>query len=125
MIDQSRTARAQPEAASQTEGFGAQAERAADESAEEEVVRLRARLAEVQRERDHLIAVVELLQEIAESRHFVDILQTIAQRLGNEFGLDRCAIFLTGDNEEVRLVASYEDPSIRNLVVDVSRYPEL
>jgi two-component system sensor histidine kinase ChiS len=89
------------------------------------VARLRARLAEVQRERDQLIAVIELLQEIAESRHFVDILQAIAKRLGDAFRLDRCSIFLTGDDGEVRLVASYEDPSIRNLVVDINRYPEL
>jgi two-component system, sensor histidine kinase ChiS len=55
----------------------------------------------------------------------VDILQTIARKLGETFGLDRCAIFLSGDQNEVRLVASYEDPSIRNLVVDLNRYPEL
>ena len=91
----------------------------------EEVARLRARFAELQRERDHLVAVVDILQEISESLHFVDILQTIARQLGNAFGLDRCAIFLTGEQDEVRLVASYEDPSIRNLVVDINRYPEL
>lgn len=66
-----------------------------------------------------------MLQEISASLHFVDILQTIARKLGDAFGLDRCAIFLTGAQDEVRLVASYEDPSIRNLVVDINRYPEL
>ncbi len=55
----------------------------------------------------------------------MDILQTIARKLGDAFGLDRCAIFLTGEKDEVRLVASYEDASIRNLVVDINRYPEL
>jgi two-component system sensor histidine kinase ChiS len=108
------------------EDFGGPADRATGADASpEEVVRLRAQLAEVERERDHLIAVVELLQEIAGSRHFVDILQTIAQKVGDAFKLDRCSIFLTGENNEVRLVASYEDPSIRNLVVDLNRYPEL
>ena len=95
------------------------------EPADVELSRLRARLAEVQRERDHLIAVVDILQEISASLHFVDILQAIARKLGDAFGLDRCAIFLTGEKDEVRLVASYEDPSIRNLVVDINRYPEL
>jgi GAF domain-containing protein len=69
--------------------------------------------------------VVDILQEISASLHFVDILQTIARKLGETFGLDRCSIFLAGESEEVRLVASYEDPSIRNLVVDLNRYPEL
>jgi GAF domain-containing protein len=90
-----------------------------------ELPRLRAHVAELQRERDHLIAVVDILQEISASLHFVDILQAIARKLGEAFGLDRCAIFLTGESQEVRLVASYEDPSIRNLVVDINRYPEL
>ena len=71
------------------------------------------------------MAVVDILQEISTSLHFVDILQSIARKLGETFGLDRSSIFLTGESEEVRLVASYEDPSIRNLVVDLDRYPEL
>jgi hypothetical protein len=91
----------------------------------ERVARLEAKVAELQRERDHLVAVVDILQEISSSLHFVDILQAIARKLGETFGLDRCSIFLAGESEEVRLVASYEDPTIRNLVVDLGRYPEL
>ena len=92
---------------------------------DDELTRLRARVGELQRERDHLVAIVDILQEISSSLHFVDILQTIARKLGDAFGLDRCAIFLSGEHNEVRLVASYEDPTIRNLVVDLNRYPEL
>jgi GAF domain-containing protein len=92
---------------------------------DDEVARLRSRVAELQRERDHLVAIVDILQEISSSLHFVDILQSIARKLGDAFGLDRCAIFLAGEKDEVRLVASYEDPTIRNLVVDLNRYPEL
>jgi two-component system sensor histidine kinase ChiS len=122
MDNQSRTA--PPSASPTEESFGGPADLPLGDTAEE-LARLRARFAEVQRERDHLIAIVDILQEISESLHFVDILQTIARQLGNAFGLDRCAIFLTGEQDEVRLVASYEDPSIRNLVVDINRYPEL
>jgi GAF domain-containing protein len=92
---------------------------------DDEIARLRGRVAELQRERDHLVAIVDILQEISSSLHFVDILQAIARKLGDAFGLDRCAIFLSGEQNEVRLVASYEDPTIRNLVVDLKRYPEL
>ena len=90
-----------------------------------EVATLRARLAELERERDHLVAIVDILQELSSARHFVDTLQTIARKLGDAFGLDRCSIFLAASSAEVRLVASYEDPTIRNLVVDLDRYPEL
>ena len=91
----------------------------------DEVARLQARIAELEREHDHLVAIVDIMHEVSTSRHFVDVLQAISQKLGAAFGLDRCAIFLSGDKDEVRLVASYEDPSIRNLVVDLNRYPEL
>jgi GAF domain-containing protein len=92
---------------------------------DDELVRLHGRVAELQRERDHLVAIVDILQEISSSLHFVDILQAIARKLGDAFGLDRASIFLSGEKDEVRLVASYEDPAIRNLVVDLNRYPEL
>ena len=92
---------------------------------EPETAQLRERIAELQRERDQLVAVVDILQDISSSLHFVDILQAIARKLGETFGLDRCSIFLSGEKSEVRLVASYEDPSIRNLIVDLNRYPEL
>jgi hypothetical protein len=92
---------------------------------DDEVARLRACVGELQRERDHLVAIVDILQEISASLHFVDILPAIARKLGDAFGLDRCAIFLSGEQNEVRLVASYEDPTTRNLVVGLNRYPEL
>jgi two-component system sensor histidine kinase ChiS len=96
-----------------------------DAASTDHVSHLESRVAELTRERDNLLAVVEILEEISASLHFVDILQTISKKLGQTFGLDRCSIFLAGDRAEVRLVASYEDPSIRNLVVDLERYPEI
>ncbi len=84
------------------------------------------RILELERERERLLTIIEILQEIAGTLHFVDILQTIARRLGETFGLDRASIFLAeSGGRTVRLVASYEDPGIRNLVVDVARYPEI
>src|SRR5512146_15789 len=75
--------------------------------------RLAGRIAELEHERKHLLAVIE-------------ILQSIARKLGESFGLDRCSIFLAErGGTHVRLVASYEDPTIRNHLVDLERYPEL
>ena len=88
--------------------------------------RLAARVAELEYERRHLLAVIEILREISSTLHFIDILQAIARKLGEAFGLDRCSIFLSErGGRSVRLVASYEDPTIRNYVVDLERYPEL
>jgi len=55
---------------------------------------LEARVAELERERKHLLAVIEILKEVSTSLHFIDILQGIARKLGEAFGLDRCSIFL-------------------------------
>ena len=95
-------------------------------SVHDELQRLQARVTSLEQERRHLMAVIEILEEIGGSLHFVDIVQSIARRLGEAFGLDRCSIFLVErGGQTVRLVASYEDPAIRNYVVDLERYPEL
>jgi GAF domain-containing protein len=92
----------------------------------DEVERLQARLSGLEQERKHLLAIIEILQEIGGSLHFGEIVQSVALRLGETFGLDRCSIFLAErGGETARLVASYEDPGIRNYVVDLDRYPEL
>jgi len=92
----------------------------------DEVERLQSRLNALEQERKHLLAIIEILQDIGGSLHFAEVVQSVTLRLGETFGLDRCSIFLAerGGNS-VRLVASYEDPGIRNYVVDLDRYPEL
>ncbi len=98
----------------------------AEAARDDDPAHLQARLSELIRERDQLLAAVDILQEISTSLHFSEILQRIARRLGDLFGLDRCSIYLAGDiAAEVRLVATYENPALRNLVVDLDRYPEL
>src|SRR2546430_12203731 len=95
-------------------------------AAESDLDRTQARVRELEHERKHLLAVIEILEEISGTLHFVDILQAIPRKLGETFGLDRCSIFLAERGRpSARLVASYEDPSIRNYVVDLERYPEL
>lgn len=94
--------------------------------APEELDHLRGRIETLEHERKQLLALVEVLREIGGSLHYVDIVQSVARRLGQSFGLDRCSIFLTErGGGAVHLVASYEDPTIRNHVVDLGRYPEL
>lgn len=94
--------------------------------ATEDAERLQARLTALEQERKHLLAVIEILQDIGGSLHFAEVVQSVTSRLGETFGLDRCSIFLAErGGGQVRLVASYEDPGIRNYTVDLDRYPEL
>lgn len=95
-------------------------------AAADQMSELIVRVDSLERERKQLLALLDLLREISGSLHYVDIVQTVARRLGNTFGLDRCSVFLAErGGGAVHLVASYEDPGIRNHVVDLSRYPEL
>jgi GAF domain-containing protein len=94
--------------------------------ATDQIARLQGRVEALERERKQLLALLDLLRDIGGSLHYLDIVQTVARRLGNTFGLDRCSVFLAErGGGAVHLVASYEDPAIRNHVVDLSRYPEL
>lgn len=95
-------------------------------AAADQIARLQGKVDALERERTQLLALLDLLREISGSLHYVDIVQTVARRLGNTFGLDRCSVFLAErGGGAVHLVASYEDPAIRNHVVDITRYPEL
>jgi two-component system cell cycle response regulator len=90
------------------------------------VERLHRQVAELEQERKHLLAVIEILQDIAGTLHFADVVQSVTRHLGETFGLDRCSIFLVERvDRTVRLVASYENPGIHNYVVALDRYPEL
>ena len=87
-----------------------------------DAAQLAARVRELEQERRHLLAVIEILEEISGTLHFVDILQAITRKLGEAFGLDRCSIFLAErGGQRAGLAASYEDPSIRNSVGDLER----
>ena len=91
-----------------------------------ETAPLRARIQTLEHERRQLLAVVEILQEIGGSLEFTDIVQTVARRLGEALGLDRCSVYLAErGGKTARLVASMEDPTIRNYAVDLERYPEI
>jgi two-component system cell cycle response regulator len=97
-----------------------------DAPASENASELQQRVADLEQQHEHLMATVEILEEISGTLHFVDILQRITRKLGELYGLDRCSIFLSERRgTTARLVASYEDPSIRNYIVDLERYPEL
>src|SRR5437762_1954779 len=81
---------------------------------------LEARVAELERERKHLLAIIEILKEVSTSLHFIDILQRIARKLGEAFGLVLLRTFRDGptfSDEDVRfvqVVASITAQALRN-----------
>jgi GAF domain-containing protein len=92
-----------------------------------ELRRLQDRVDQLERERGRLVAMIEVLRDITGALHYRDVVQAVTRRLGSLFSLDRCSVFLASraGGPAIHLVASYEDPSIRNHLVDLTRYPEL
>lgn len=90
------------------------------------LVRERAELQDAQdalRARDLLF---DIFQEVSSALRADEIFQTLVQRVGQAFGLSHCSFVLTTPGEQMgRVVAVYEDPAIRDLRVDLERYPEI
>ncbi len=91
-----------------------------------EIERLQLRVQELEQERRHLVAVIEMLDAITGTFEVPDIVQSVVHKLGEMYGLDRCSVFLAErGNRTARLMATYEDPSLSNHLVDLERYPEI
>ncbi len=68
----------------------------------------------------------DIFQEVSAALRADEILQTLVRRVGQAFGLTHCSFVLTAPGEDKgRVVAVYENPAIRDLRVDLERYPEI
>jgi diguanylate cyclase (GGDEF)-like protein len=89
-------------------------------------IRVRAEAREAQealRARDLLF---DIFQEVSSALRADEIFQTLVRRVGQAFGLSHCSFVLTAPGEDKgRVVAVYENPAIRDLRVDLERYPEI
>ncbi|HLZ45137.1 MAG TPA: sensor domain-containing diguanylate cyclase [Gemmatimonadales bacterium] len=89
-------------------------------------LRVRAEAREAQealRARDLLF---DIFQEVSAAVRADEIFQTLVRRVGQAFGLSHCSFVLTAPGDDKgRVVAVYENPAIRDLRVDLSRYPEI
>lgn len=95
------------------------------DAAPEHWERLTARVAELESERTRLSTMVAVLQQVASATHVADALLTVTHELGRAYDLDRSSIVLIDHGGGARIVASHEDPSIRSLSIELSRYPEV
>lgn len=70
--------------------------------------------------------MIEILREIASSLSPDEIYQILVRRVAQGLGISRCAILLRGKDPDVgTVVAAFENPVLRNLRVDLRRYPEI
>ena len=68
----------------------------------------------------------DIFQEVSSAVRADEIFQTLVRRVGQAFGLSHCSFVLTAPGDDKgRVVAVYENPAIRDLRVDLERYPEI
>ncbi|HET7789836.1 MAG TPA: sensor domain-containing diguanylate cyclase [Gemmatimonadales bacterium] len=68
----------------------------------------------------------DIFQEVSAALRAEEIFQTLVRRVGQAFGLSHCSFVLTAPGEDKgRVVAVYENPAIRDLRVELERYPEI
>ncbi len=91
--------------------------------------RLLGRRAEVRELRETLRSrelLFDIFQEVSAALRAEEIFQTLVQRVGQALSLSHCSFVLTSPGaDHGRVVAVYENPSVRDMRVELSRYPEI
>ena len=67
----------------------------------------------------------DITNTVAQSLDSGEILYSVVKKTAEFIGATRCSIVLIGENDEAYIVASHESPSIRDLKIDLKKYPEL
>jgi PAS domain S-box-containing protein len=89
-------------------------------------LQLRESLDRLSRRERNAQTVVELTQTLASSLEIRAILQTVVARVAQLVRVDRCSIVLVGEKQNVGfVVASSDDERLRDLPIDLRRYPEI
>lgn len=72
------------------------------------------------------VAMVDILHEVTDATRPDEIFQVLTRRVGRLMGLARCSMVLAEAGSTTGLVvAAYEDPALRDLKVDLLKYPEI
>ena len=70
--------------------------------------------------------MVDILQEVTASLKPEEIYHILVRRVARGLKISKCSlVFATPGEEEATVVASYENPMLRDLPIDLKRYPEI
>ncbi len=89
-------------------------------------LRLGKAAAESRKEASNRTAMVEILHEITDSLKPDEIYNILVRRVARVLNISKCSIVLAKAGDRTgTVVASFENPMLRNLEVDLARYPEI
>lgn len=76
--------------------------------------------------RDDLLSVLEILKAISSRRRSHDVLYVFVEQIARTIHVDRCSVVrIWGTEDHGRVVASHDDAGIRDLEIELDKYPEL
>ncbi len=89
-------------------------------------LRLGQELARARDEAQSRAAIVDILHEVTDSLKPDEIYHILARRVARVLHISKCSMVLAkaGDQRGV-VVAAYENPMLRNLEIELARYPEI
>jgi len=67
----------------------------------------------------------DITKTVSKSLDSGEILYSVVKKTAEFIHATRCSIVLIGENDEAYIVASHESPTIRDLKIDLKKYPEL
>lgn len=89
-------------------------------------LRLAQALARAREEARSRAAMVDILHEITDSLKPEEIYHILAGRVARVLNISKCSMVLAKPGDEIGIVvASFENPMLRNLEIRLSRYPEI
>jgi two-component system cell cycle response regulator len=89
-------------------------------------LRVRREITEVREEARSRSEMIEIMQEVTASLRPEEIYQILVRRVAHGLDLSRCSIIIAGPEDETgTVVAAFENPALRNLPMDLRKYPEI
>ncbi|HTC24738.1 MAG TPA: diguanylate cyclase [Gemmatimonadales bacterium] len=83
-------------------------------------------LNQARREARNRSAMMDIITEVTASLKPDEIYQILVRRVAQALNISRCSIILAGPEDDgATVIAAYENPTLRNLPVDLRRYPEI
>ncbi len=83
------------------------------------------RLREANRKAKTHSELADILHEVTDSLKQDEIYHILARRVARVLNITKCSIVIPQDEKTGIVVASYENPMLRNLEIQLSRYPEI
>jgi len=87
---------------------------------------LTSRERDIAKDKDDLYSVLNIIDAISSKRHAQNILYVFVEEIARIVEMVRCSVVrVWGQEDKGHVLASHEDAGVRDLVIDLNRYPEL